>query len=149
MRLDGAGYPPHPESRQHIGSRIVAIADAYDAMTSRRSYSDAHRQDEAIEVLMSSAGSALDEALVRVFVRLMGLYPPRSLVRLSTGETAIVLASNEGDITAPVVRVIADVYGAMVTPRDVDLSVLGQAGASAIVSCIDPGTLNIDVGDFL
>lgn len=98
---------------------------------------------------MSNAGTALDEALVRVFVRLMGLYPPRSLVRLSTGETAIVLASNEGDITAPVVRVIADAYGAMVAPRDVDLSVLGHAGTSAIVSCIDPGTLNIDVGDFL
>ncbi len=149
MRLDGAGYPPHPAARQHIGSRIVAIADAYDAMTSTRAYSDARRQDEAIEVLMSNAGSALDEALVRVFVRLMGLYPPRSLVRLSTGETAIVLASNEGDIAAPIVRVIADVYGAMVAPRDVDLSVLGQAGASAIVSCLDPGTLNIDVGDFL
>lgn len=149
MRLDGAGYPPHPERPQHISSRIVAIADAYDAMTSRRSYSEARRLDEAIAVLMSSAGTALDEALVRVFVRLMGLYPPRSLVRLSTGETAIVLASNEGLITAPVVRVIADVYGAMVTPRDVDLSVLGQSGTSAIVSCIDPGALNIDVGDFL
>jgi len=149
MRLDGAGYPPHPEGRQHIGSRIVAIADAYDAMTSKRSYGGARRQDEAIEVLMSSAGTALDEALVRVFVRLMGLYPPRSLVRLSTGETAIVLASNEGHIAAPIVRVIADIYGAMVTPRDVDLSVLGSAGTSAIVSCIDPGTLNIDVGDFL
>jgi HD-GYP domain-containing protein (c-di-GMP phosphodiesterase class II) len=149
MRLDGAGYPPHPESRQHIGSRIVAIADAYDAMTSTRSYSDARRLDEAIEVLMSGAGTALDETLVRIFVRLMGLYPPRSLVRLSTGETAIVLAANEGTFTAPVVRVIADVYGAMVAPRDVDLSALGQAGTTAIVSCIDPGTLNIDVGDFL
>ncbi len=149
MRLDGAGYPPHPMRRQHISSRIVAIADAYDAMTSKRSYSDAHRQDQAIEVLMSSASAALDGALLRVFVRLMGLYPPRSLVRLSTGETAIVLASNEGDITAPLVRVIADAYGAMVTPRDVDLSALGRAGTSAIVGCIDPGTLNIDVGDFL
>jgi len=149
MRLDGAGYPPHSGSRQHISSRIVAIADAYDAMTSRRSYSDARRQDEAIEVLMSGAGTALDEALVRIFVRLMGLYPPRSLVRLSTGETAIVLAANEGDIAAPVVRVIADAYGALVTPRDVDLSVLGQTASTAIVSCIDPGTLNIDVGDFL
>jgi HD-GYP domain-containing protein (c-di-GMP phosphodiesterase class II) len=149
MRLDGAGYPARPASRQHIGSRIVAIADAYDAMTSRRAYSGARRQDEAMEVLMTSAGSALDRELVAVFIRLMGLYPPRSLVRLSTGETAIVLASNEGNVAAPVVRVIADAYGTMVTPRDVDLSALGAAGTSAIVSCLDSGTLNIDVGDFL
>jgi len=149
MRFDGTGYPPHPERRQHIGSRIVAVADAYDAMTSRRSYSDARRQDEAIAVLMSGAGTALDEALVRLFVRLMGLYPPRSLVRLSTGETAIVLASNEGNISAPIVRVIADAHGALVAPYDVDLSQPGSAGTPAIVSCIDPRTLNIDVGDFL
>lgn len=149
MRRDGAGYPPHPEGRQHIGSRVVAVADAYDAMTSKRAYSEARRQDEAMEVLLANAGTALDEALVTVFVRLMGLYPPRSLVRLTTGETAIVLASNEGNIAAPVVRIIADAYGAMVTPRDVDLSTFGSAATSTIVSCIDPATLNIDVGDFL
>jgi HD-GYP domain-containing protein (c-di-GMP phosphodiesterase class II) len=42
MRLDGSGYPKRPQPRpQHVVSRIVAVADAYDAMTSRRSYSAA------------------------------------------------------------------------------------------------------------
>ncbi len=95
MRYDLTGYPQRvPPRTQHLASRIVAVADAYDAMTSRRSYSVARRQDDAIVTLVKNAGSALDPTLVRLFVSLMGLYPPRSVVLLSSGETGVVVAPN-------------------------------------------------------
>jgi HD-GYP domain-containing protein (c-di-GMP phosphodiesterase class II) len=72
MRFDGRGYPEVERSRpQHLPSRIVAVADAFDAMTSRRSYSPARVQDQAIAVIAESAGTALDPRLVRLFIRLI------------------------------------------------------------------------------
>ena len=42
-------------------------------------------------MLVRSAGTSLDAGLVRLFITLMGVYPPRSAIRLSTDEVAIVL----------------------------------------------------------
>jgi len=146
MRYDGAGYPSRvPPRRQHLASRIVAIADSYDAMTSRRSYSAARVQDEAMALLAQGAGSTLDPTLVRLFIRLMGVYPPRSVVRLNGGEVAIVLKACEDDPIRPVVRVIAAPSGEFIAPADIDLNVVRDI---SIQSCLDPQLLNIDVDSF-
>jgi len=150
MRYDLTGYPQRtPPRMQHLASRIVAVADAYDAMTSRRSYSVARRQDDAIVTLVKNAGGALDPTLVRLFVNLMGLYPPRSVVLLSSGETGVVVAPNPNDVTAPRVRLIAAADGTMMTPTDIDLSNADEAGGRTIERCLDPAGLNVDVSDFL
>ncbi|MDO8949384.1 MAG: HD-GYP domain-containing protein [Actinomycetota bacterium] len=150
MRYDLTGYPHRvPPRQQHLASRIVAVADAYDAMTSRRSYSVARRQDDAILTLVKNADSALDPALVRLFVNLMGLYPPRSVVLLSSGETGVVVAPNPHDVTAPRVRIIAAADGTMTEPRDIDLSNAEESEGRTIERCLDPAGLNVDVSDFL
>jgi HD-GYP domain-containing protein (c-di-GMP phosphodiesterase class II) len=147
MRFDGAGYPKRTFPRdQHLASRIVAVADSYDAMTSRRSYSAARVQDEAMLMLVRSAGSSLDAALVRLFITLMGVYPPRSAVRLSNDEVAIVLTANRHDPVRPVVRIIASAEGNLIEPSDVDLSV---AQDLSVRGCIDPRMMNIEVEDFV
>jgi HD-GYP domain-containing protein (c-di-GMP phosphodiesterase class II) len=149
MRYDLDGYPERrPRRAQHLTSRIVAIADAYDAMTSKRTYAVAHRQDEAIEVLAKNAGTAFDPVLVRMFTQMLGMYPPRSLVRLSTGEVGVVIRPND-DMLTPWVRVIADAAGVFVEPFDVDLSDPGSAQGRKVEVCLDPRTLNIEVDDFL
>ena len=51
-----------------LQARIIAIADAYDAMTSHRSYRTAMSEKEAIAELLRSAGTQLDSYLVDVFV---------------------------------------------------------------------------------
>ncbi len=149
MRADLDGYPQRrPPRKQHLSSRIVALADAYDAMTSRRSYSEARLQDEAMEVLAKNSGSAFDPVLVRLFVQMLGVYPPRSVVRLSTGETGVVVKPGASDILRPHVRVFADPTGAIVEPYDVDLTAGGGSGPT-IEACIDPTGLNIEVEDYL
>ena len=148
MRFDLTGYPQRiPMKKQHLASRIVAVADAYDAMTSRRTYSAARPQDDAVVTLIKNADTALDPTLVRLFVSLMGLYPPRSVVLLSSGETGIVISPNPHEVSLPRVRIIAAAGGEMVTPVDVDLT--DDAEGRTVERCIDPAGLNVEVSDFL
>lgn len=149
MRYDLDGYPErNPRRLQHLTGRIVALADAYDAMTSKRSHAAARPPDEAIEILARNAGTAFDPTLVRMFTQMMGIYPPRSVVRLSSGEIAIVIRPN-GDIVMPCVRVIAASDGALVGPHDVDLSDAGEAAGRRVEWCLDAAALNIEVDDYL
>ena len=150
LRYDLTGYPvrrvDHP---QHITSRIVAIADAYDAMTSQRPYSAPRMLDEAMGIIVKNAGTALDPTLVRLFVDTLGYFPPRSVVLLTTGETAIVISPSPSDATRPVVRVIADGGGAFTETFDLDLSDPAQASGRSVVRCLDPTGMNVDIADFL
>ena len=149
MRYDGEGYPQAlPARPQHLASRIVAVADAYDAMTSVRSYSGARMQDEAMSIILKMAGNALDPSIVRLFVNVLGYYPPRSVVLLNTGETAVVISPSPLDATRPRVRVIADARGTITEPFDLDL-VEPQYQARSIVRCLDPMGINVDVSDYL
>lgn len=150
MRYDMDGYPVRkPRRGQHLASRIVAVADAYDAMTSRRSYSAARLQDQAMEVLAKNAGTAFDPALVRLFLQLMGVYPPRSVVRLTTGEVGVVVRPGESDALRPVVRVFAEADGGLIDPVEIDLAVPDDAEGRTIVACLDPAGINVDVDDYL
>ncbi|HEY5506124.1 MAG TPA: HD domain-containing phosphohydrolase, partial [Coriobacteriia bacterium] len=136
MRYDLDGYPDRrPRRPQHLTSRIVAIADAYDAMTSRRTYAVAHRQDEAIEVLNREAGTSFDPVLVRMFTQMLGVYPPRTIVRVNTGEVGVVLRPNT-DMRAPWVRMVTDPAGAFIDPFDVDLSDPESADGRHVEACL-------------
>jgi len=68
-RWDGRGYPDGLAGKAiPIGARIVAVADAFDAMTSDRPYSDALPDAAAVEELRENAGVQLDPVLVESFV---------------------------------------------------------------------------------
>lgn len=147
MAWDGSGYPSRtPRRKQHLASRIVAVADSYDAMTSRRSYSAARVQDRAMKLMVDAAGTSLDPALVMLFVRMMGAYPPRSVVSLSDGSFAIVIAPSEKDPFRPSVRVLTDVAGKFITPTDL---LLTERPDLEINGLIEPSKLNIDIDDYL
>jgi two-component system cell cycle response regulator len=82
--FDGQGYP-HGLAGEDIpiGSRIVAIADAYEAMISHRPYKHSMTHDEAVKELQRSAGGQFDPELVAVFVSLVGAgAPPSAAPRL-------------------------------------------------------------------
>jgi putative nucleotidyltransferase with HDIG domain len=70
-RADGDGYPEGiPREEVSIGSRIVTIADAFDAMTSTRPYRKGMTKEKAIAILQSESGSQFDGALVDLLVDL-------------------------------------------------------------------------------
>ena len=147
MRWDGQGYPARvTKGRQHITSRIVAIADSYDAMTSRRTYSSARTQEEAISLIVQGAGSAFDPVLARVFLGMLGVYPPLSMVRLASGEAAVVLRPADKEPLRPVVRVISAPDGELIEPFDVALA---SRPDLSIVASLEPRLINVAVEDYI
>lgn len=95
-RLNGRGYPRAlAADKIRYFSRIVAIVDAYDAITSNRCYSQARSSLEGLQILMGSRGSHFDPDLVQQFVQCIGVYPAGSIAELSNGEIAIVLPVRE------------------------------------------------------
>jgi len=105
--LDGTGYPHGltGENIHHL-SKIVAIADVYDALTSDRPYRAALPPNEAIEFLLGHANQQLDPELVKSFIKLIIPYPIGTLVKLSNGLIGVVERLYEDFPLRPVVKVI-------------------------------------------
>lgn len=99
---DGQGYPALPRRpRQDVFSRICALADAFDALTSGRVYAKrALTPHEAVLRMAQRAHSAFDPLLFRVFVNAVGIYPIGTLLELDTGERALV-RRNGADLLRP------------------------------------------------
>jgi HD-GYP domain-containing protein (c-di-GMP phosphodiesterase class II) len=136
--VDGSGYPVL-QRQPHLFSRIVAITAAYDALTTARPWRKAFLADEALGLMLADAGRRFDPALLKVFVNTLGLYPVGTLVRLSTGELAVVAYSGvEGDrATRPMVALL----GRDGQPRGlVDLSERDRDGSyrRSVVTSEDP-----------
>jgi len=156
MRYDLTGYPRLGD-QWDIGvlSRIVSIADCYDAMTSRRSYEEERLIPHRVMVhMLGRAGKNFDPELMRLFVCLMGLYPVGSLVELTTSELAVVVASDPEDPTYPVVRVVRDPSGQLVDPQELRLVNLaaeggGSAGNRRILRALDPEDQQLDLAGYL
>jgi len=71
-RWDGRGYPEGLRNFDiPLGSRIVAVADAYDAMISPRSYRKPLSVEKAIEELKSNSNSQFDPNVVEIFLRII------------------------------------------------------------------------------
>ena len=69
-RLDGTGYPDGLKGQQiPLSSRILAVADSYDAMTSKRPYRDAMPKEKAISELRKCSGSQFDPDIVEAVIR--------------------------------------------------------------------------------
>ena len=67
--FDGSGYPRGLRGEQiHIGARIFAIADTFDAITSNRPYRKANTMEAARKEILRCAGAQFDPSIVDVFV---------------------------------------------------------------------------------
>lgn len=95
-RLDGTGYPRqlpgHGISRY---SRIIAIVDAYDAITADRCYAEAQTSTTAVKEIYRARDTHFDKALVLEFIKSVGLYPPGSIAELYTGQVGVVVETNQ------------------------------------------------------
>lgn len=94
-KMDGTGYPRKIKANgTSTFSRIVAIVDAYDAMTADRCYAPAITPTEALNIIYKDKGTHFDEYLATEFIKCIGVYPPGTVVELKNGQVAIVLAAN-------------------------------------------------------
>lgn len=111
-RMDGSGYPTGaPAGQLHEFSRIVAIADVYDALVNDRCYRKKWSANQAVNFLVACSESKFDTKLVSVFIKQIAIYPNGTMIRLSNGRNAIVKEQNHNAPLRPVVRVISDEFG--------------------------------------
>jgi HD-GYP domain-containing protein (c-di-GMP phosphodiesterase class II) len=122
-RHDGSGYPRGLKgSEQSFFGRILAIADVFDALTQDRPYKARLLPDKAMSAMYALRGRDFDPGLLERFIKCLGVYPAGCLVRLSTGEHALVSQSNPDTPLRPTVTVVFDQDMAPIHPVRLDLS---------------------------
>jgi putative nucleotidyltransferase with HDIG domain len=149
MRHDAEGYPgPGGAQEQHLFSKIVALCDAYDAMTTRRPFRKEIRPDKAVAVLMQGRGKAYDPSITKSFVALVGIYPMGACVTIEDGTTAVVYRVNSDDLLRPKVKVLVDMSGRWLEePETLDLRLVDpvtETYAHVITECIPSTDAGID-----
>jgi putative nucleotidyltransferase with HDIG domain len=149
LRLDGSGYPAAVvRPSLNLCTMLCSIADVYDAMRSERKYQQAFPTDRILEVLKRNDGTQFDQNLVRRFVQLIGIYPAGNLVRLDTGEIAVVVKTYAPDPYRPQVRVLIDRHGQRLSlTHDVNLwetKADDDGRPSAVRGPVDPADYGLD-----
>jgi putative two-component system response regulator len=88
-RWDGTGYPAGLKGHDiPLAARIVAIADVYDALATKRVYKDALPHDECVEIIRGEAGKQFDPLLVETFLEIEAVF--RSIAQRSGGSVQAV-----------------------------------------------------------
>jgi hypothetical protein len=121
---------------------IVQIADAYDTLTARGG-----RPDLVLRFLLLEAGRRFDTTLVKLFAHALGIYPPGSTVRLTSGEVGVVLRAcrDPRGLDRPLIRLLRDASGRplpKVATLDLDARE-PRTDARVVASAIDPRPLGI------
>ena len=108
-RHDGSGYPEGLSGDSiPVFARIAAIVDCYDAITSHRSYARATSPSLAIKKLYEWKDVDFQAELVEEFIQAVGIYPAGTLVELSSGEVAVVMAEYRTRRLRPKLMVLLD-----------------------------------------
>jgi len=155
MKSDLTGYPKSIRPRElSIFSKIVAVADGFDAATSRRVYQTVPIQpDQVLKEMWENPRRGYDGVVVKAFINLIGVYPVGTCVILDTYEVAIVHAANAdvSEVHRPVVRIVATPEGALLHPGTLaDLAQRDAQGAypRTIVKVTDPAKYGINISDY-
>jgi HD-GYP domain-containing protein (c-di-GMP phosphodiesterase class II) len=121
-RLDGTGYPHgYFGLKIHKFSRMLAIVDCYDALTSKRPHQSPMSPAAAMQVLRNPDFS-YDQKLALQFIRCMGIYPVGSLVLLSNKYVGLVIEIHKEAPDQPKVKVFYNTNGNhFVPPKIIDL----------------------------
>ncbi|APQ10607.1 diguanylate cyclase [Pseudomonas oryzihabitans] len=148
-RMDGKGYPRQLSAQRiPFKAKIIAVVDAYDAITSDRPYSKGRSSLEALRILFEARGSQFDEAVVLAFIQLIGVYPPGEIVELSTGEVGIVIGFDAGTKLKPRLLIVLDGDKQPCPERVLDLArdPLDVQGGFVSVRAVKPsGAYGIDI----
>jgi HD-GYP domain-containing protein (c-di-GMP phosphodiesterase class II) len=131
-QFNNDGYPRRPGGwKLRLFSRIVTVADYYDAMTAWRTYQkEPITPDRALNFILQKAGSIFDPFVAKIFVQAMGLFPVGTIVELDQGEIGVVTRQNADTryMHRPVVEVLHS-EGDQVRREIIDLAERTPAGS--------------------
>lgn len=146
-RFDGTGYPKGLKGDEiSLYGQMAAVVDVYDAITSDRVYHRGMQPTDALRKLFEWSEYHFDRKLVHNFIHCVGIYPTGTLVRLESGNLAVVIEQQGGDALHPVVRIVYDANrDRPLAPRDLNLRGSGEK----IVGSEVPESWQLDPMSFL
>ena len=148
LKQDLSGYPEKIGSRKlNLCTMIVSIADVFDALRSNRPYREGMATVRIRSIMGEQGNPAFNQALLKRFVNLMGLFPVGNLVRLGTGEIGVVAAEHPSDPFRPQVKIIVDRSGeTLEAPLLANTWERDSRGEHpyAVVEAVDPESSDID-----
>lgn len=155
MRVDLSGYPtPVRPRRLSLFSKIIAVADGFDAATTTRVYQQAPwTPADVLRGMRDNPRLGLDQVIVKAFINLTGIYPVGTIVVLDTLELAIVMSANPetSALSRPLVRLLFDPHGNKLQDAPVcDLTEQDAGGQylRTIIRTEDPDRYGIRIADF-
>jgi putative nucleotidyltransferase with HDIG domain len=142
-RVDSTGYPERISGDPlTLFSRMGAVCDVYDALTSNRCYKNGWEPAEAIRKMAEWRNGHFDERIFQAFVKTIGIYPSGTLVRLKSGRLAIVVEQTEKSLLTPIVRVFFSTKSnEPIMPEMINLS----RSQESIASAEDPSQWGFDL----
>lgn len=146
---DGSGFP-NKLKHEAISTlaQLVGLVDTYDGMVGIRHGRPPLLPHDAIrQLFVLGEKGRYDKALVEVAIKALGVYPIGSLLKLSTGECAVVVGLNHEARLKPKIRIISDPKGDMhKDPIEVDLTTANSNDpARTILRALDPGQEHVDL----
>lgn len=152
QHADEMGYPKvEGEVRLHPFSQIVKLADAYEALTAARVYYKVQMPpDQAIRILLKKKDTVFNPTIVKAFVNMVGLFPINTLLKLDTGEVALVKHQTR-DLMRPRVLILTAFDGSE-KETGAEVSLLETKGGSykrSVAGTIDPNVARIDVKKYV
>ncbi len=143
---DGSGYPNRLKAEQTDPlARLVALANGYDNLCNPVNIAFAKTPYEALAHMYAHQRSKFDESLLKHLIKSLGIYPPGSIVQLSTGIHAIVISANPNKPLRPYVMV-HDPLTDRQQPRILDLR---EEPNINISSCLRANQLPAEVLSYL
>ena len=122
-KWDGSGYPRGLKGKGiHEYGRLAAVADVYEALTSKRVYRKAIEPNAAFEYIISQGNTHFDPQVLEVFKKNIAVYPSGSGVLLSNGQRGNVIKQNPAFPNRPYVRVFYEHEQALIPPLDYNLA---------------------------
>ncbi len=149
-RSNGSGFPAalqHDQTSQL--AQIVGIVDYYDGMVSRRGTRPSMMPHDAVrQLFLAGERGQFEKALVELMIRSIGVYPVGSLVRLNTGEQAVVVGVNPHQRLKPLVKITTDPQGGSYpTPVELDLAAPStDHTVRSVLRVLDPTRERVNIG---
>lgn len=135
---DGTGYPAlSVEHKPHLWSRLIAIVDTYDALTTDRPYRERWSAEQSIAWMLYEARTRYDRQLLSRFASRARLYAVGSIVRLESGKVAVVVGGNFRQPKQPKIRILEGRDDALIPGEVIDLSAASAPGLG-VVSLAQP-----------
>jgi putative nucleotidyltransferase with HDIG domain len=146
-KVDGSGYPESLDAAQiSLPGKMAAVCDVYDAITSNRPYKQGWEPGESLRHMAEWNNTHFDNHVFHAFVKIIGIYPVGSLVRMKSGRLGVVIDHNPLLLLQPTVKLFFSTNAQSRIPIEV-IDLAKPSARDMIMSHEDPAKWGLTVND--